>query len=175
MAQEFTIKSKNLENQVNRLLPSQGGAQAGIDLSASTMVVPVIDLTETAEGSNLRQDLQSSLSLDVTSTNIENTTTTVIATTGFFKCFASSSTISAAGSGTQTIQITDGTTTKILFDFQLFPISSGAISTVEFIVCVGSGESVTCTSGGANQPIRFVSRQIATISGALVNPSALQS
>ena len=175
MAQEFTIKSQNLENQINRLLPSQGGYQAGIDLSASTMVVPVIDLTETAEGSNLRQDLQSSLSLDVTSTNIENTTTTVIATPGFYRCNVGSSTISAAGAGTQTINITDGITSKILFDFQLFPISSGDIANVEFIVCVGSGESVTATSGGVNQPIRFVSRQIATITGELVNPTALQS
>ena len=175
MAQEFTIKSQNIENKINSLLPSQGGYQAGVDFSASTMVVPVVDLTETAEGSVLRQDLETSLSHDVTTTNIENGTTTVIDTTGFFKCFASSSTISAAGSGTQTINITDGATSKILFDFQLFPISSGAIASVEFIVCVGSGESVTCTSGGANQPIRFVSRQIATITGQLVNPTALQS
>ena len=62
MAQEFTIKSQDIEDKINQLLPSQGGAGAGVDFSASTMVIPIVDLTETAEGSSLRQDLQSSLS-----------------------------------------------------------------------------------------------------------------
>ena len=47
MAQEFVIKSPEIEDKINQLLPSQGGFQAGVDFSASTMVVPIIDLTET--------------------------------------------------------------------------------------------------------------------------------
>ena len=62
MGQEFIIKSDAIEDKINQLLPSQGGKQAGVDFSASTMVIPVVDLTETAEGSSLRQDLQTSLS-----------------------------------------------------------------------------------------------------------------
>ena len=58
MAQEFTIKSKDIEDKINQLLPSQGGFQPGVDFSASTMVIPIVDLTETAEGSNVREDLQ---------------------------------------------------------------------------------------------------------------------
>ena len=54
MAQEFVIKSQNIEDKINQLLPSQGGFQAGVDFSASTMVIPIVDLTETAEGSTLR-------------------------------------------------------------------------------------------------------------------------
>ena len=54
MAQEFTIKSQQIEDKINQLLPSQGGFQAGVDFSASTMVIPIVDLTETAEGSALR-------------------------------------------------------------------------------------------------------------------------
>ena len=61
MAQEFTIKSQSIEDKINQLLPSQGGFQPGVDFSASTMVIPIVDLTETAEGSSLRQDLQLSL------------------------------------------------------------------------------------------------------------------
>ena len=68
MAQEFTIKSQDIEDKINQLLPSQGGQGAGIDFSASTMVIPVVDLTETAEGSSLRQDLQTSLSLTAMTT-----------------------------------------------------------------------------------------------------------
>ena len=62
MAEEFIIKSQDIEDKINQLLPSQGGFQAGVDFSASTMVIPIVDLTETAEGSSLRQDLQSSIS-----------------------------------------------------------------------------------------------------------------
>ena len=61
MAQEFTINSEAIESKINQLLPSQAGFGAGIDFSASTMVIPIVDLTETAEGSGLRQDLQKSL------------------------------------------------------------------------------------------------------------------
>jgi len=81
LAQEFTIKSEVIESKINQLLPSQGGYAPGVDFSASTMVVPIIDLTESAEGSILRQDLQSSLSLtSVTAYDISNTTSTIINT-----------------------------------------------------------------------------------------------
>jgi hypothetical protein len=175
MAQEFQINSSSIESKINQLLPSQGGYGAGIDFSASTMVIPVVDLTTTAEGSSLRQDLQESLSFDVTSNEIANATTTVISTTGFFKCFAQSGAINAGGSGTQEIRITDGSTSKVLFDFQVNPTGGVGQEFVEFVVCVGSGQSIVCQSGATTQPIRFVSRQIATIQGNLVNPTALQT
>ena len=47
MAQEFTIKSQQIEDKINQLLPSQGGFAAGVDFSASSMVIPIVDLTET--------------------------------------------------------------------------------------------------------------------------------
>ena len=86
MAQEFTIKSPDIEDKINQLLPSQGGFGAGVDFSASTMVIPIVDLTETAEGSSLRQDLQTALSLtSVTRTFTNNTTNTLINTTGIIE------------------------------------------------------------------------------------------
>ena len=79
MGQEFVIKSQQIEDKINQLLPSQGGFQAGVDFSASTTVIPIVDLTETAEGSALRQDLQTSFSLNsVTVSTAFNTTTTLI-------------------------------------------------------------------------------------------------
>ena len=33
MAQEFTIKSQDIEDKINQLLPSQGGFQPGVDFS----------------------------------------------------------------------------------------------------------------------------------------------
>jgi len=43
--QQFRINSQVIEDKYNSLLPSQGGQGAGVDLSASTMVIPIIDLT----------------------------------------------------------------------------------------------------------------------------------
>ena len=79
MAQEFTINSTAIETKINQLLPSQGGFGAGVDLSASTMVIPIVDLTESAEGSGVRQDLQTAISFNTaTAFNVNNATTTVI-------------------------------------------------------------------------------------------------
>ena len=86
MAQEFTINSTAIEDKINQLLPSQGGFGAGIDFSASTMVIPTINLTETAEGGSTREDLQSAFSFTTTNTFLiaNATDTTIISTTGYY-------------------------------------------------------------------------------------------
>ena len=119
MGQEFVIKSTVLEDKINQLLPSQGGQQAGVDLSASTTIIPIVDLTESAEGSGLRQDLQQALSLtSVTTFAVNNTTTTIINTTGYFRIFGCCSITSSSSAGLiGRINLTDGTTTKSLIDF----------------------------------------------------------
>ena len=120
MAQEFTIKSSAIEDKINQLLPSQGGFQPGIDFSASTMVIPVVDLTETAEGSGLREDLQRAISLtNITSFNIQNASnTTIINTPGYYALQLSVMLVASNASTTQMnakLDITDGTTNKELF------------------------------------------------------------
>ena len=89
MGQEFVINSADIEAKINQLLPSQAGFGAGVDFSASTTVIPIVDLTETAEGSSLRADLQAALSHDSTTTfSITNATNTVITnTTGYWRVF----------------------------------------------------------------------------------------
>ena len=86
MGQEYFINSQTLETKVRQLLPSQGGAGAGFDLSASTQIIPVIDVTESAEGSVLRADLQTALSYDtITSFFSNNSTVTIANTTGYWQ------------------------------------------------------------------------------------------
>ena len=95
MAQEYFINSQELEDKIRQLLPTQGGAGAGFDLSASTQIVPIIDLTESAEGSNVRQDLQTALSLnDITSFNTSGETITIVNNTGYYRIFG---TVNASG------------------------------------------------------------------------------
>lgn len=174
MAQEFTIKSESIESKINQLLPSQGGFGAGVDFSASTMVIPIVDLTETAEGSALRQDLQTSLSFtSVTAFEVQNTTSTLVNTTGYYRVFGAFSALSSSTSlGTGTFSITDGFSTKKLINFYS-PASATITRSLEdfdFLVFLEAGDSLTATSSSTSIRLSGSTRQIADISGNLVNP-----
>jgi hypothetical protein len=166
MSQEFIIKSPKLEDKINQLLPSQGGFQAGVDLSASTQIIPIVDLTETAEGSDVRVDLQTALSFSqVSAFNVSGTTTTIINTTGYYRIVGVAGIF---GSGSLDFNITDGASTKLLKRY------SGSSSTAtsnnfDFIVFVNAGISVNIVSGAATNQAVGVTRQIADISGNLVD------
>jgi hypothetical protein len=173
---EYFINSQELEDKVRNLLPSQGGAGAGFDLSASTQIIPVIDLTESAEGSNLRQDLQTSLSHgSVTSFNVVNTTTTIISNTGYYRIFGALSAISPTSTDEVNISISDGATSKILINGKVSnrwsTAGTGQVISFDFVVFVPAGGSVTATSGGAGSlSVAGSTRQIADIDGELTNP-----
>ena len=117
MGQEFFIKSDGLESKVRQLLPSQGGLGAGFDLSASTQIVPIVDLTESAEGSNVRADLQTAFSFgNITSFDISDSTTTIINNTGYYKVQGViTAQTSTSANVDNKFRITDGATTKTLF------------------------------------------------------------
>ena len=175
MAQEFTIKSSDIKDKINQLLPSQGGFQPGVDFSASTMVIPTIDLTEAAEGSALRQDLQRSLSLtSMTTFFVTNTTSTVLNTTGYylFELVIFGSSI-AAGSSTGTIAITDGITSK---DIRVYRFEDQTTTTPQpnitdkFDVLLKAGDSITVTTNSVDLTITGIFRQIADLSKNLVDP-----
>jgi len=174
LGQEYFINDQTLQDKVASLLPSQGGAGAGFDLSASTQIIPVIDLTESAEGSNFRQDLQTSLSLtSVTSFKVSNTTTTLVSTTGYFRVFGTFNGFSSAGADrSANFSLTDGTTTKIIQEYDL--VTSAVLAKViipfDFIVFLPAGDSLTATSNVTQVNLSGVTRQIADVSGNLVNP-----
>ena len=175
MAEEFTINSSAIETKINQLLPSQGGFAPGVDFSASTMVIPIVDLTESAEGSQLRQDLQTSLSLNsITSFNVSNTTSTLINNTGYFRVFGIfSSTLATSAAKNGNFSLTDGTTTKIIQQYIVDPTSGDNFynDAFDFIVFLQAGDSLTATSSIAELHLTGCTRQIATLSGNLVNPS----
>ena len=167
MGQEFIIKSQKLEDKVNQLLPSQGGFQAGVDLSASTTVIPIVDLTETAEGSEVRQDLQTALSLSTaTAFDVQNTTTTIINNTGYFRIFGNANLF---GSGGITINITDGITSKQLTAFAS-SASQFTITPFDFVVFCTAGDSVNINANTTSARAAGSTRQIADINGNLVDP-----
>jgi hypothetical protein len=167
MGQEFFIKSENLETKIRTLLPSQGGLGAGFDLSASTQIVPIVDLTESAEGSNFRQDLQTALSFDsATAFATTNSIDDIVTNTGYFKITCG---IRINGAAYAIIQVTDGATTKALYSFEGY---SGAtfVFPFEIVVFNPAGYTVQTRSTGTATSLLGSVRQIATIDGELVNP-----
>ena len=167
MAQEFAINSQAIETKINQLLPSQGGFGAGVDFSASTMVIPIVDLTETASGSSLRVDLQTSMShKSQTAFSVQNATTTVINTTGYYRIFGS---VSVTGSGTGLFKINDGSTDKILMQYK----GASGFATFEsydFTVLLEAGDTFIISSNAVAVEFDGSTRQIASLAGDLTNP-----
>jgi hypothetical protein len=173
LGQEFIIKSQTLEDKINQLLPSQGGFAAGVDLSASTQIVPIVDLTESAEGSNLRQDLQSAFTLvNCNAFFVSNSTSTLITTPGFYKIAGNSMLVSAAAARTNSISITDGITSKLIYStVALSGGTAGEYVTTNFDVMVKleAGDSLSVTAA-TNSGMGGSVRQIADLDGNLINP-----
>jgi len=174
MASEFFINSQELENKIRQLLPSQGGGGAGFDLSASTQIIPIIDLTESAQGSNLRQDLQTSLSFgSTTAFDVTNTTSTVITNTGYYRVFgANSLERNAATSSVVKFILNDGSTDKEIYKVAMNNENTKEVSLIsfDFVVFLEAGDSFKIFSNNVASRSAGVTRQIATIEGVLVNP-----
>ena len=174
MGQEFFIKSTTLENKVRSLLPSQGGLGAGFDLSASTQIVPIVDLTESAEGSNLRQDLQTAASFDkATSFQVANANTTLITNTGFYRVFGVSNITMVSGDDiSNEFQLTDGVTAKTIWKHVFLNVGGIAFSAVpfDFTVFLQAGESFSAVSNATKGILSGSTRQVANIDGELTDP-----
>lgn len=166
MGQEYFINSQELQDKVSNLLPSQGGAGSGFDLSASTQIIPIIDLTESAEGSDVRADLQTSLSLNsITVFALNNQTATLISNTGYYRVFGN---CQVQGSGSVTFSLTDGVTSKL---FVAYGSGGADISQdFDFNVFLEAGHSLTCTCSSSSANVNGNTRQIADITGNLTNP-----
>ena len=173
MAQEFTIKSESIESKINQLLPSQGGQGAGIDFSASTMVIPIVDLTETAEGSQLRSDLQLALSIDkCTEFVVNNTTSTLVNTAGYFRIVGTSVIETSAASNISTeINLSDGFSNANVWGARALASTDGQyiIQDFDLIVFLNSGDTLSAQAS-SSAVIKGSTRQVADISGNLVNP-----
>ena len=169
MAQEFTINSTAIESKINQLLPSQGGFGAGVDFSASTMVIPIVDLTETAEGSDVRADLQTALSFNsITAFSVTSSTNqTLVNTTGYFRVFGLSLN---NGATTINFNLFDGTTRKELYSLATGSGFDQAYIPFDFVVFIAAGQSLCATSSNTVSVIKGCTRQIADITGNLVNP-----
>ena len=168
-----SVTSEALQAKLRQLLPSQQGF--GTDLSASDTNVPIIDLTASAEGSDVRQDLQTSLAYG-SQTSFDEFgagTATIINTTGFFRIVGTLVQNMDSGSGQEgSINITDGATPKKVWAAKQISAGTGTNVQLSFdlVVFLRAGDSVTLTTTSRSAFIGST-RQIADINGVLVQPS----
>jgi len=173
MPQIIRITSEALQATIRRLLPSQQGF--GLDLEASNVIQPIIDLTPTAEGSSLPDYLQTSLAYtDVTAQTV-TTATDVVTTTGFFRLFGTVVLQGAtnANSASGFIRLKGSGSNKNVYAATQNSNSSQAeffISPFDFYVFVKQGESIEA-EGNNGGFVQITTRQVADLNGNLVDPT----
>lgn len=175
MGQEFFIKNSNLESKVRELLPSQGGLGAGFDLSASTQIIPIVDLTESAEGSQVRADLQTALSFnDVTAFDHSGAQTTLVNNTGYYRVFGNVSAISTS-SATKNgrFELNNGVTDRQIVEYKMNTNSNttNVMIPFDFIVFLPAGHSLIASTTDSNIVLAGCTKQIADVNGVLTQPS----
>ncbi len=172
MGQEFVIKSQDIEDKINQLLPSQGGFQPGVDFSASTTIIPIVDLTETAEGSALRSDLQTANGFETTLYESNGSVVQVANTTGYWKLNINFS-ISGADSNTRgIIYLEEGATTKTIWQHRVLTAGNNGIYGVtdRLVTFLSAGKVLKIQANNSACNLSVTARQIGTIDGNLVNP-----
>ena len=176
MPEITTITSEALQAEVRRLLPSQRGF--GQDLEAQNVIVPVVDLTPTAEGSSLREDLQTASSFGSVTTDfrVSSGSDTIQNTPGFYKYTAELSVLSSgtAAQNQAFIFLGDGLGSKRIH--QLLNNSDGNPEEPQTIAVSGTvflrtGDSLGIGVGGNDGYVTITSWPIADVNGNLINPS----
>lgn len=169
MAQLISITSEALQATIRRLLPSQRGF--GEDLQASNVIMPIIDVTPTAEGSQLPIDLARAVSFNgITEFSAVNSTSVIANSPGFYRIFGTVTYKSPNATANGQVQISNGLSAK-------FPLLTSAavnanlINPFDFTVFLDTGESVSAISDEALCEVSGSSWQIADRYGNINNPS----
>ena len=171
MAQITNVTSEALQARIRQLLPSQQGF--GEDLQASNVIMPIIDLTDTADGSSLGQNLQTALNLGgATAFSEVNSSSTIANVAGFYRIVLTSLIVGGSASNRSVgIDITDGSTTKRVWAAK-FAVTNVVTDpqSADIVVYINSGESILAVSDTTFAFLDGSIRQIADVSGNLVNP-----
>jgi hypothetical protein len=177
MPEITTITSESLQAEVRRLLPSQRGF--GTDLEAQNVIVPIVDLTPTAEGSALREDLQKAVSFGALTTvvrdNLASGSTVVIDSPGFYayECVMQILSDTTASVFEVRLQVRSGTD-KTINGLRNSADASGQNPSsllVKGIVFLNTGDDLRIQNIGADTFIQCSAWPIADVNGNFINPS----
>ena len=167
-----TVTSEALQLKLRQLLPSQQGF--GTDLSASDTIIPIIDLTAAAEGSDVPQYLQTALAFgSQTAFSAANSTDVVANTAGFWRVVGTGTNgTDSSGNNTVSFQLTDGATTVIAWKFDFGGTSTVYSAGVSFDLTffLASGITLNAVSNEGVSVLAGSARQVADINGTLVQP-----
>jgi hypothetical protein len=176
MPEITTITSESLQAEVRRLLPSQRGF--GTDLEAQNVIVPIVDLTPTAEGSSLREDLQRAVNHGGLEFNqrVVAGTTGIVNTPGFYSYTAELSVLSS-GTPAQNqafLYLFDGSTIKKINNIQ--NNSDGNPEEPQLITVSGTaflrtGDELGIGVAGNDGYAACAAWPVADVNGNLINPS----
>lgn len=171
------VTTEALEKKFRDTFPSQAGAELVDDLYASGVITPIVDFTAAAQGSELRSDLQTAWDFATNEITLTNTTNfTLINTPGFWQVDLICTTNDAARAAVVTIAeltLFDGATAKRIWQWSTVgqagtvPI---AVTEGKFIVYLRAGDTLFGTTPAASEVMNVWYRQIADVSGNLVNP-----
>lgn len=174
MAQIIRITSEALQATVRRLLPSQQGF--GEDLQASNVIQPIIDLTPTAEGSQLPADF--ARAIDFSSTAIDNSSgdTTVLANAPGFYLLRGVSSLStnSASDSRNILRLTEGVTLNDVWAHNLKSNFTGGLAhavNCELTFFLDTSQTLSIITVGTDARFRGSIRQVADRYGNVTNPT----
>lgn len=166
MAQITSVTSEALQAKIRELLPSQQGF--GEDLQASNVILPTIDLTTAAEGSQTAQNLQTAIAFgSQTSFSVNNSTSVLVNTAGFYRVLGVSSLRSTTNEAV-ILTMSDGLSTKTVW--QHAGDQQGELQ-VDLTFFIASGISLSAQTTTTNAFFIGSTRQIADVNGTLVQPA----
>ncbi len=167
-----SVTSEALQLKLRQLLPSQQGF--GTDLSASDTIIPIIDLTASAEGSDVRADLQTALShSDATAFSVIGARTDLVTTSGFYQAKGTATVYtSSSGAANALFLINDGSTDKTVWSTTILASATfGAVSnSFDLVFWLNVGDTLVGFSNATGVLIGSV-RQIADTNGTLTTPT----
>lgn len=169
------VTSEPLETKIRQLLPSQAGFTE--ELSAQNQIVPIIDLTAAAEGSSVPESMQQAIAFgsQTAFSQVGAGTTVIVNSPGFWRIVGTANNDTANANHTVNLELTDGVTTKIVWqtgNMNTVNVGTSYSVNIDLIFFLASGESLQATcSTNLYIAISGSSRQVATGDGTLVNPS----
>ena len=173
------LTDEALEKKFRDTFKSQGGAELVDDLYAQGVIVPIVDFTAAAQGSELRSDLQSAWDAGTGLDTIANANQVLVSTPGFWKVDLVASILFSSGATRNCrVFIDDGTTeTNVWKTSSASTAADDVTSTTEdtFTVFLRSGDSLKAASNNSLAILNVWYRQIADVSGNLVNPLGFTS
>ena len=173
------VTDEALEKKFRDTFKSQGGAELVDDLYAQGVIVPIVDFTAAAQGSELRSDLQGAWDFATgTNLNSSGTINTVLSTPGFWKINVNMSAEITVADLTAQLQIRDGSSNAIIWRYSFSGGSATDLesnATWDTVIFLRAGDSLRSVCSASQIRVAIGYRQIADVYGNLVNPLGFTS